>query len=220
MLKTSQDFTFGLSFGWVLRVFHYLLQKFCKLLWFGFNLGLAVLFLLLVVALLPLVWLGNCYTSPGRIFFKQERVGRDGRIFRVVKFRTMTEQAEIGGIRFATENDCRITWLGRFLRKTHLDELPQGWNVLRGEMCIIGPRPERPPIVEAYSRQISNYSQRHAVRPGITGWAQVHQLYGQTLEEAEKKLRYDLEYIQNQSLWLDLLIILKTISLIIGGKGR
>ncbi len=159
--------------------------------------------------------------SPGPVLFRQRRVGLRGGTFDVLKFRTMVRDAEAGtGAVWATERDPRVTRVGRILRATRIDELPQLWNVLRCEMALIGPRPERPEFVAQLRECIPHYDQRHAVRPGITGWAQVHYRYGSTIEDAENKLQFDLYYIQNRSLWLDLEVVLGTIRVVLGATNR
>ena len=158
--------------------------------------------------------------SHGPAFFRQERVGERGRIFSLLKFRTMVEGAEaVSGPVWATEEDPRITRVGRWLRKTRLDEFPQIINVLKGEMSFIGPRPERPHFVAQLQERIPYYAQRHTVTPGITGWAQVRYHYGATIRDAEEKLQYDLYYIKNMSLFLDILILLSSIQVVLCGRG-
>jgi sugar transferase (PEP-CTERM system associated) len=158
--------------------------------------------------------------SPGPVFFGQERVGQGGRPFRLLKFRTMGPDAEkLTGPVWATEEDPRITRVGRWLRATRLDEFPQILNVLRGEMSFIGPRPERPHFVAQLSEKLPYYDQRHSIKPGITGWAQVCYRYGATIEDAEEKLQYDLYYVKNMSPFLDLLILVSSIQVVLLGKG-
>jgi exopolysaccharide biosynthesis polyprenyl glycosylphosphotransferase len=158
--------------------------------------------------------------SPGPILFKQERVGRDGLPFTLLKFRSMRVDAEkLTGAVWATENDPRMTRSGRFIRRARLDELPQLFNVLAGSMSLVGPRPERPVFVEDLSRQLDYYSQRHIVKPGLTGWAQINYPYGNTVEDALQKLQYDLFYIKNQSLLFDLSILFNTIKTVLLRKG-
>jgi len=159
--------------------------------------------------------------SRGPIMFKQERVGYKGKTFMMFKFRTMRIDAEaIGGPQWASEDDPRITRAGRWLRKTRLDEIPQLWNVLRGEVSIVGPRAERPYFVEMLSEQLNYYAERHVVRPGITGWAQIRYPYGASVEDALQKLQYDLFYIKNLSFFLDLLIMFETVKIVLFGRGR
>ncbi len=157
--------------------------------------------------------------SRGPVIFRQSRVGRRGRPFTLYKFRTMTVGSENGDI-YTSEKDGRITPIGRFLRRTHIDELPQLWNVLKGEMSVIGPRPEWTRCVEIYEKEIPYYHYRHFVRPGITGWAQVNRFYGASTGDAKEKLSYDLYYVRHYSFALDLSICLKSIYIVLFGKGR
>ncbi len=158
--------------------------------------------------------------SKGPIIFRQTRVGRMGKCFEVLKFRSMSDDAEkANGAQWAKENDPRVTRIGRFLRKYRLDELPQFVNVIRGEMSFVGPRPERPFFVEELRKTIPYYDERHSVRPGLTGWAQVQYAYGSSIEDAFNKLEYDLFYLQNMSLTFDLAIIFQTIRIVLGARG-
>jgi exopolysaccharide biosynthesis polyprenyl glycosylphosphotransferase len=180
-----------------------------------------LLFLPIVFVVYLCAGLAIKINSPGPIIFKQKRVGRNGEHFTLLKFRTMRQDAEQDGKpRWATEKDSRITTVGNILRRSRIDELPQILNVLRGEMSFIGPRPERPEFVQILSERIPHYELRHLVRPGLTGWAQVHYEYASSEEETAIKLSYDLFYVKNRSLALDLKIILKTILVIIERKGR
>jgi exopolysaccharide biosynthesis polyprenyl glycosylphosphotransferase len=183
---------------------------------FGLALGIASLFLY------PFIALAVKLDSSGPIFYQQKRVGQDSRIFQIVKFRSMVENAEKDGAKWAQKNDPRITRVGNFLRKTRLDELPQLWNVIKGEMSFVGPRPERPEFVFGTNmeRQIPFYQIRHLVKPGLTGWAQINFDYGSSLEDTIEKLQYDFYYLKNRSFVLDLAIILKTIKIILSGGGR
>lgn len=184
-------------------------------------LSLAVSLLALIICLpfLPLIILAVRLSSPGPIFFSQTRVGQRGRLFTAYKFRTMWVNAEAQGAVWASKGDPRITPIGRFLRSTRLDEIPQLWNVLRGDMAFVGPRPERPEFVQWLSQEIHFYDLRHMIRPGITGWAQVRYRYGASLEETKRKLEYDLYYIKHQSIGLDLLIMFETIKTILLRRG-
>ena len=158
--------------------------------------------------------------SPGPIFYRQQRVGRGGRLFTIWKFRTMCQVAETAGApRWAAEDDPRITRVGRWLRKLRLDELPQLWNVLRGDMSLVGPRPERPAFVEQLSEMSPFYTQRLVVRPGITGWAQIRAPYAGTFEESLDKLSYDLYYVKNLSIALDASILASTLRIVLFGRG-
>lgn len=170
--------------------------------------------------LLPFIVLAVKLDSSGPVLYRQQRVGRRGTIFYCYKFRTMRVDAEADtGATWASDDDPRITRVGRFLRSSRLDEIPQLWCVLKGDMHFVGPRPERPEFVEWLSREIPYYGVRHVVRPGITGWAQVRYKYGNTLEDAREKLQYDLFYIKNASLGLDLLIMFQTIKIVLLGRG-
>jgi sugar transferase (PEP-CTERM system associated) len=184
-------------------------------------LSFAVSFIALLICLpfLPLIILAVRLSSPGPILFSQTRVGQRGRLFTAYKFRTMQVNAESQGAVWATKDDPRVTAIGRFLRSTRIDEIPQLWNVLRGEMAFVGPRPERPEFVQWLSKEIPFYDLRHMIRPGITGWAQVRYRYGASLEETKHKLEYDLYYIKHQSIGLDLLIMFETIKTIILRRG-
>jgi exopolysaccharide biosynthesis polyprenyl glycosylphosphotransferase len=176
---------------------------------------------LIVLSLVPIVWLANRLTSPGDVFYRQERVGEGGRVFRVVKFRSMVMNAEgKSGAVWARRNDDRITPVGRILRKARLDEWPQFWNVVKGDMSLIGPRPERPEFVDQLAQLIPFYRMRHAVRPGITGWAQVKYGYGTSVQDSLVKLQYDLYYIKHQGLYMDLLILLRSFQVVLGMKGQ
>lgn len=159
-------------------------------------------------------------TSKGPVFFTQERVGEDGEVFRLIKFRTMTPDAEAkSGPVWAQKNDSRVTPIGKFLRLTRIDEIPQFLNILGGQMSFVGPRPERQHFVEQLQKDIPFYPLRHTVKPGLTGWAQVCHPYGASMEDAQEKLRYDLYYIKNMGLLFDLNIMLRTVTVILRGKG-
>ena len=182
---------------------------------------LAAMLLAFLAPLLAFIALLVRLGSRGPVLYRQERVGKGGRIFTLLKFRTMREDAESasGPVWAAEEDDPRITLLGRLLRKTRLDELPQLWNVFRGDMSFVGPRPERPHFVEKLRKVIPYYDERHGVKPGITGWAQVKFPYGSTLEDAEEKLEYDLFYVKHMSPLLDLAIMLATAKVMLIGRG-
>jgi sugar transferase (PEP-CTERM system associated) len=180
----------------------------------------AALLLLLVLPVIPFVILLIKLDSKGPVLYRQIRVGRAGARFYCYKFRTMRRDAEADtGATWADDDDPRITRIGRILRKARLDEIPQLWCVLKGDMAFVGPRPERPEFVEWLSREIPYYTVRNAVRPGITGWAQVRYKYGNTLEDAREKLQYDLYYIKNGSMGLDLLVMFETIKIVTLGRG-
>jgi exopolysaccharide biosynthesis polyprenyl glycosylphosphotransferase len=182
---------------------------------------IGLLGLLVLGLLIPFVALANALTSPGPLFYRQERLGKGGRPFTVIKFRSMVRDAErYSGAVWCDKNDPRITPIGRFMRKVRLDEVPQFINVLRGEMSFIGPRPERPHFVGQLARTFPLYRARHAVRPGITGWAQVHHEYGDSTEDARIKLELDLYYVKHAGFYLDLLTVLHTVRVIVGFKGQ
>jgi len=155
----------------------------------------------------------------GPALYKQDRVGLNGEVFSVYKFRTMRVDAEESGAVWANHNDPRTTRIGNFLRLTRIDELPQLFNVLRGQMSMVGPRPERPIFVDHLAQQLDYYSQRHRIKPGITGWAQLCHPYGASVEDAKEKLQYDLYYLKNHSILLDLIILFQTVEVVLVGDG-
>ena len=157
--------------------------------------------------------------SRGPILYRQERVGRNGRTFTLMKFRSMRVDAEKDGPVWARSSDDRVTRIGRIIRKTRVDEIPQFWNILKGEMSFVGPRPERPHFVAQLAEEIPFYEQRHLIAPGLTGWAQIKYPYGSSIEDARQKLQYDLYYIKNQSLLLDAAIMFETVKTILFGRG-
>jgi exopolysaccharide biosynthesis polyprenyl glycosylphosphotransferase len=158
--------------------------------------------------------------SPGGVFFRQERVGHNGKKFNLIKFRSMRSDAEKDGVpRWAAVNDSRITRIGNLIRKTRIDEIPQVLNVLRGEMSLIGPRPERPYFVSKLEEVIPYYRERHRVKPGISGWAQLNYPYGASTEDAKEKFQYDLYYIKNYSLFLDLIVLVQTVRVVLWPVG-
>jgi exopolysaccharide biosynthesis polyprenyl glycosylphosphotransferase len=180
----------------------------------GFGLVLAAPLMILAAIAIRL-------TSPGPILYHQKRVGKNAHVFTVHKFRSMRVDAEAvsGPVWAAKHGDPRVTPIGAFLRRSRLDEVPQLWNVLKGDMSFVGPRPERPEFVAELTEQIRFYGQRHVVRPGLTGWAQVCYTYGATTEDALQKLQYDLYYIKNLSIALDLYIVFETVKTVILRKG-
>jgi len=179
-----------------------------------FDVSFSFIGLLITAILFPLVALAIKIDSPGPVFYTQKRVGKDGKVFALYKFRTMKVDAERNGPQWALPNDPRITEIGRILRATYLDEFPQFYNILKGNISFVGPRPERPEFVEELKKEIPFYDIRHLVRPGFTGWAQINYHYGASVEEAKEKLQYDLYYIKNRNFFLDFGIILKTIRII------
>lgn len=182
----------------------------------GLDIAASLALLLLTLPLTLLVALAIKLDSRGPVFYRQERVGRHHRRFNILKFRSMTVDAEKPGTAvWAAVGDCRVTRVGRFIRLTRIDEIPQAINILRGDMAFVGPRPERPVFVEQLLAEVPHYADRAAVRPGLTGWAQVKYPYGASIEDARNKLCYDLWYIQKRSLWLDLRIILATVRVVL-----
>jgi exopolysaccharide biosynthesis polyprenyl glycosylphosphotransferase len=184
------------------------------------DLSLAGLGMVCLLPLLPFIALAIVLDSPGPVFYSQERVGKGGAVFRAFKFRSMIPGAEQGEAVWAQERDPRVTRVGRILRATHVDEFPQFVNVLKGEMSAVGPRPERPEIAERLARELPIYRLRHVVKPGMGGWGLVRQGYAGSPDDALLRLQYDLYYIKHESLWLDLLIVLKTIVHAVTLKGR
>ena len=170
--------------------------------------------------LIPIVILGNIIGNRGKLFYTQERVGKNGKVFNIVKFRTMIKDAENEGAVFATLNDTRVTPFGKILRKSRIDEFPQFYNILNGDMAVIGPRPERPVFVDEIAAVMPFYETRHVIKPGLTGWAQVNYSYGETIDDSLIKLQYDLYYIKHRSLFLDFNIMFKTLSTILFYRGQ
>jgi sugar transferase (PEP-CTERM system associated) len=184
------------------------------------DLVVATLGLIVLSPIMVMVALAIRITSRGPAVYHQQRVGKDGRLFTIHKFRSMRVDAEaLTGAVWARVGDPRVTPIGRLLRRTRLDELPQLWNVVRGHMSFVGPRPERPEFVDDLATQIPFYGQRHAVRPGVTGWAQVRHRYGNTVEDSLEKLQYDLFYIKHLSIAFDLFVILETMKTVITRRG-
>ncbi|MGZ5280230.1 MAG: exopolysaccharide biosynthesis polyprenyl glycosylphosphotransferase, partial [Pseudobdellovibrionaceae bacterium] len=182
------------------------------------TISLFILLITVPIMLVTAVWIR--LDSPGPVIYRQTRTGRDGKDFVIYKFRSMRTDAEKDGAKWASENDSRVTRIGNFIRKTRIDELPQLFNILKGSMSFVGPRPERPEFNTSLEKELSFYNLRHMVQPGLTGWAQVLYPYGASLEDAKEKLQYDLYYIKNYSLWLDISIVLKTITVVFFGRGR
>ncbi len=186
-----------------------------RIIGFTFSLTGLILFSPLILALSILIKID----SPGGVFYKQERVGENGRVFKLTKFRSMIENAETNGPVWADQNDNRVTRVGRWMRKWRLDEIPQMINVLKGDMSFVGPRPERPYFVEQLRQEIPFYDQRFSVKPGITGWAQIKYRYGASKDDALEKLKYDLYYIKNLSSLFDMIIVFETVKVVLFGKG-
>lgn len=186
----------------------------------SFDLLFSLAILVLTAPIMLITAVAVALESRGPVFYRQERVGLNGRVFKVIKFRSMRTDAEKDGKpRWASVNDDRVTRVGRFIRRVRIDELPQLFNVLRGDMSLVGPRPERPFFVESLIAQVPYYAVRHSVKPGVTGWAQVRYEYGSTIEDSVEKLQYDLYYVKNHTLFLDLLILLETVAVVLTGKG-
>jgi len=206
--------------SWLIFADGFRFSSFFRIVRRALNFSMALVGTVVSLPLLPFIVLAVKLDSSGPVLYRQQRVGRRGVVFHCYKFRTMRVDAEADtGATWATDDDPRITRVGKFLRSSRLDEIPQLWCVLKGDMHFVGPRPERPEFVEWLSREIPYYGVRHVVRPGITGWAQVQYKYGNTVEDAREKLQYDLFYIKNASLGLDLLIIFQTIKIVLLGRG-
>jgi exopolysaccharide biosynthesis polyprenyl glycosylphosphotransferase len=194
-------------------------QPFALLLKRLLDIAAASLALILTSWLMLLIYLVSRVASSAEpVFYRQERCGLFGKPFRIIKFRTMRADAEKDGPVWAVRDDPRTTRLGKFLRRTHLDELPQFWNILKGDMSFVGPRPERPEMARILEKSVPSYSFRHWVRPGLTGLAQIRFRYSNTIEDARTKLQYDLYYLKNWSLVQDVLIVLRTIAILVRGS--
>ena len=176
--------------------------------------------LLIGVIILPIILIGNLFGNRGKLFYSQERVGKNGKIFNIIKYRTMVKNAEVEGAVFATINDSRVTPFGKIMRKSRMDEIPQFINILKGDMAVIGPRPERPIFVNEIAEVMPFYETRHVIKPGLTGWAQVNYSYGETIDDSLIKLQYDLYYIKHRSIFLDVNIIFKTLSTVLLYRGQ
>jgi exopolysaccharide biosynthesis polyprenyl glycosylphosphotransferase len=187
----------------------------------GFDLSISILILLLSLPVMLITALLIYIEDRSPIFYSQERVGEDGKPFKVLKFRSMRNDAEKSGTpQWAAQNDPRVTRIGGIIRKLRIDELPQILNVFKGEMSFVGPRPERPYFVEQLIEVVPYYNVRHSIKPGITGWAQVRYGYGSSAEDALQKLQYDLYYVKNNSLFLDVLILIDTLKVVLFRSGR
>jgi sugar transferase (PEP-CTERM system associated) len=184
-----------------------------------FDIVISLLLLLLTAPVIALFAVLIRLDSSGPAFFRQARVGLYGEVFDVIKLRSMRTDAEVNGAQFAQQDDPRVTRIGRFIRQTRIDELPQTWSVLKGEMSFVGPRPERPEFVTELDEQLPYYAERHMVKPGITGWAQINYPYGASMEDSRHKLEYDLYYAKNYTPFLDLLILLQTLRVVLWHEG-
>jgi sugar transferase (PEP-CTERM system associated) len=206
--------------SWLIFADGFRFSDFFRVVRWVLNFSVALVGLVLALPLLPFIALAVKLSSPGPVFYSQKRVGKGDVEFQCYKFRTMRQDAEADtGATWATDDDPRITRVGKFLRTMRLDEIPQLWCVLKRDMNFVGPRPERPEFVESLKTEIRYYEVRHMVRPGITGWAQVKYKYGNTREDALEKLQYDLFYVKNASLGLDVLIWLQTVKIVLLGRG-
>ena len=185
-----------------------------------FDLLISFLGFLIGLLLVPFIVLGNFIANRGPLFYIQERIGKNGHLFRIIKYRTMVKNAEKNGAVWSKKGDVRITPFGRFLRSSRLDEMPQFLNILKGEMSLIGPRPERPHFVRQLSQTLPFYETRHIIKPGLTGWAQVNTRYGSSIDDSLLKLQYDLYYIKHRSFFLDANILVKTLSTVIFFRGQ
>lgn len=180
----------------------------------------AIIGLTIGFCLLPLILIGNAIANRGPLFYQQERVGKHGELFHIIKFRTMVKNAEAQGAQWAEKNDVRVTPFGRILRNSRIDEIPQFYNILKGDMSVIGPRPERPYFVKELSQIIPFYETRHTVKPGLSGWAQVNSRYGSSVDDSLEKLQYDLYYIKHRSFFLDVNILVKTFGTVLYYRGQ
>ena len=185
-----------------------------------FEIVISLLGLAVGLVLLPLILVGNAIGNRGHLFYSQQRVGKDGVVFEILKYRTMVKNAESDGAVFTAANDSRVTAFGEFMRKTRMDEFPQFINILKGDMAVIGPRPERPIFVKEIAEIMPFYETRHIIKPGLTGWAQVNYSYGETIDDSLIKLQYDLYYIKHRSIYLDTNIAFKTITTILFYRGQ
>ncbi len=185
-----------------------------------FDIVISLIGILFGIVLIPIILIGNIMGNRGPLFYIQERIGKNGEPFKIMKFRTMVKDAEAQGPRYAEKNDYRTTPFGKFMRRARIDEIPQFLNLLKGEMSLIGPRPERPVFVRELSHSIPFYNIRHVIKPGLTGWAQVKGDYSGEESGALEKLQYDLFYIKHRSLFLDINIILKTLSTVLSMRGQ
>ncbi len=190
-----------------------IIVRFCEIL-------ASLLGIFISLFLIPFLLIGNSIGNKGNLFYLQDRVGKNGVVFKILKFRTMIENAEKNGAVFTAINDCRVTAFGKFLRKTRIDEFPQFINILKGDMSVIGPRPERPVFVKEIGVIMPFYDTRHIIKPGLTGWAQVNYSYGDTISDSLIKLQYDLYYIKHRSIYLDLNIVFKTITTVLFYRGQ
>jgi sugar transferase (PEP-CTERM system associated) len=217
--QTGKIFVANLRPSWLIFANGFVKTASTRMVKRAMDVGLALIGLVLSLPVMALVALAVKLDSKGPVLFRQQRVGERGRVFVLNKFRSMTVDAERGGAVWAAAEDPRVTRVGRWIRRTRLDELPQFWNVLVGDMSFVGPRPERPEFVGMLQRKIPFYMGRHSVKPGITGWAQVRHRYAASVEDSMEKLQYDLYYIKNLSPLLDLVILLSTLQVVVLARG-
>ncbi len=216
---TGKILTDGIAPSWFIFSDGFRASRTTRVLKRILDVAIAAVGLVVAAPLMLLTALAIRLDSPGPILYRQERVGENDRLFTLCKFRSMRSDAEKGTPIWAKTHDSRVTRVGRFIRLTRLDELPQLLNVIRGDMSFVGPRPERPYFVQQLTAQIPFYAERHAVKPGVTGWAQVRYRYGSSIEDAMEKLRYDLYYIKHLSIAFDLTIVVDTVKVILCAKG-
>jgi len=210
----------SLSASWMIFAEGFTKSSFHSVFKRAFDIFVSLLVLVVTLPTMLGAALAIWFETGRPLFYRQKRVGESGQVFEILKFRSMRVDAEKDGVaRWAKENDDRVTKVGKFLRATRIDELPQLFNVLRGDMSFVGPRPERPPFVNELSQKVPYYSSRHSVKPGITGWAQIQYPYGASVDDAVQKLQFDLYYVKNHSLFLDLVILFQTAQVILFGKG-
>lgn len=209
----------SLNAAWFMHMVHPFYRPYSRVAKRCADLVCASIIALVSLPLVPLAALAVKLSGPGPVLYSQERVGEGGRVFRMFKFRSMVQDAELNGAQWAEEDDPRVTPVGRFMRSTRIDEIPQLWNILIGNMSFVGPRPERPEFVEQLEQQIPYYDRRHQVKPGLTGWAQVRAGYADSIDGALEKLSYELYYLKHRSLLLDLVIFVETVRVVLSRAG-
>jgi sugar transferase (PEP-CTERM system associated) len=208
-----------MELGWLVYSEGFTFSVLDRFLKRGFDLVVSSITLLLTAPLIAMATLAIRWEGPGPVLYRQERVTRDGRVFLIMKLRTMRVDAEANGAVWAEKQDNRITRVGNFLRRARIDELPQLMNILRGEMSFVGPRPERPIFVKELAEKIPLYNERHMVKAGLTGWAQINYPYGASIDDARSKLSFDLYYVKNFSILFDFVILLQTLRVVLWPSG-